>query len=90
MCSSDLGPSRRVDHDDSVLRTPPKTATLLAMKSEAEAPPTGDITPATAGDWLSMVARVTGYGVTLNDAVVSFLRWFGGLTDMLPERPPPA
>ena len=38
------------------------------MKSAAAAQPTGEITPATAGDWLSMVAMVTGYGVTLNDA----------------------
>ena len=36
-------------------------------KSEAAAPPAGDITPETAGDWLSMLARVTGYGVTLTD-----------------------
>lgn len=26
-------------------------------------------------------------GVTLNGVVVEFLRWFGGLTDKLPERP---
>ena len=45
-----------------------KLATLLTMKSASAAPPTGDITPETAGDWLSMVATVTGYGVTLNDA----------------------
>ncbi len=37
-------------------------------KSEATAPPTGDITPETAGEWLSMLGRVTGYGVTLTDA----------------------
>ena len=43
-------------------------ATLVSMNNEAAAQPTGDITPATAGDWLSMVAMVTGYGVTLNDA----------------------
>jgi hypothetical protein len=26
-------------------------------------------------------------GTTLNAAVIEFLRWFGGLTDKLPERP---
>lgn len=26
-------------------------------------------------------------GVTLNTAVIDFLRWFGGLTDKLPDRP---
>lgn len=26
-------------------------------------------------------------GTTLNAAVIEFLRWFGGLTDNLPERP---
>ena len=31
------------------------------------APPAGDITPETAGEWLFMLARVTGYGVTLCD-----------------------
>jgi len=36
--------------------------------SEDVAPPVGDITPETAGEWLSMLARVTGYGVTLCDA----------------------
>ena len=38
------------------------------MKSEIPTAPAGDITPDTAGAWLSMVAQVTGYGVTLNDA----------------------
>jgi hypothetical protein len=28
-------------------------------------------------------------GVTLNAAIVDFLRWFGGLTDELPDRPEP-
>jgi hypothetical protein len=27
-------------------------------------------------------------GTTVNDAVVAFLRWFGGLSDKLPDRPP--
>jgi hypothetical protein len=26
-------------------------------------------------------------GTTLNAAIIDFLRWFGGLTDKLPERP---
>lgn len=26
-------------------------------------------------------------GTTLNAVVVAFLRWYGGLTDRLPERP---
>ena len=30
--------------------------------------PTGDITPDSAGGWLSLVAQMTGYGVTLIDA----------------------
>src|ERR1700749_4161958 len=46
----------------------PPPPNLPTMKSAAAAQPTGEITPATAGDWLSMVAMVTGYGVTLNDA----------------------
>jgi diguanylate cyclase (GGDEF)-like protein/PAS domain S-box-containing protein len=37
-------------------------------KRKVAAPPTGEITSDTAGDWLSMLARVTGYGVTLTDA----------------------
>ena len=45
----------------------PATATLRAMKSETVVMPPGEITPETAGAWLSMVAQVTGYGVTLND-----------------------
>jgi diguanylate cyclase (GGDEF)-like protein/PAS domain S-box-containing protein len=47
--------------------TGPKAATLGAMKSDIPTAPLGDITPETAGAWLSMVAQVTGYGVTLND-----------------------
>ncbi len=35
---------------------------------EDVASPVGDITPETAGEWLSMLADVTGYGVTLSDA----------------------
>ena len=38
------------------------------MRPGNPAPPTGEITPDTAGEWLSMVARATGYGVTLLDA----------------------
>ncbi len=36
-------------------------------ESAAAAPPTGDITPETAGAWLSIIGRVTGYAVTLSD-----------------------
>src|ERR1700722_19855639 len=38
------------------------------MKKPAAPMPTGDITPESAGAWLSLVAQMTGYGVTLNDA----------------------
>jgi diguanylate cyclase (GGDEF)-like protein/PAS domain S-box-containing protein len=41
---------------------------MMMRTSEDVAPPAGDITPETAGEWLSMLARVTGYGVTLCDA----------------------
>jgi PAS domain S-box-containing protein len=42
---------------------------LLTLKIDANAaPPTGEITPETAGEWLPMLARVTGYGITLSDA----------------------
>jgi diguanylate cyclase (GGDEF)-like protein/PAS domain S-box-containing protein len=41
---------------------------LTTNKSEAAALPAGDITPETAGEWLSMLAQVTGYAVTLTDA----------------------
>lgn len=27
-------------------------------------------------------------GTSLNQEIIGFLRWFGGLTDKLPERPP--
>jgi diguanylate cyclase (GGDEF)-like protein/PAS domain S-box-containing protein len=37
------------------------------MKTPKDVPPAADITPETAGEWLSMLARVTGYGVTLCD-----------------------
>ena len=38
------------------------------MKKTAAPMPTGDITPESAGAWLSLVAQMTGYGVTLTDA----------------------
>jgi diguanylate cyclase (GGDEF)-like protein/PAS domain S-box-containing protein len=41
---------------------------LTIKIDENTAPPIGEITPETAGEWLSMLARVTGYGVTLSDA----------------------
>ena len=41
---------------------------MTIKPTESVAPPTGDITPETAGEWLAMLAQVTGYGVTLSDA----------------------
>src|SRR6185312_11420050 len=35
--------------------------------SEATALPIGDITPQTAGEWLTLLAGVTGYAVSLTD-----------------------
>jgi len=58
------------------------------MKSEIPTAPLGDITPETAGAWLSMVAQVTGYGVTLNDAqrgIVWANAAFSQLTGYSPE-----
>ncbi|HWW81291.1 MAG TPA: EAL domain-containing protein [Steroidobacteraceae bacterium] len=58
------------------------------MKSEMPTAPLGDITPETAGAWLSMVAQVTGYGVTLNDpqrGIVWANAAFSQLTGYSPE-----
>ena len=58
------------------------------MKSEIPTAPLGDITPETAGAWLSMVAQVTGYGVTLNDpqrGIVWANAAFSQLTGYSPE-----
>jgi len=38
------------------------------MKNSTTPMPPGDITPESADAWLSLVAQMTGYGVTLNDA----------------------
>ena len=62
--------------------------TLGAMKSDIPTAPLGDITPETAGAWLSMVAQVTGYGVTLNDpqrGIVWANAAFSQLTGYSPE-----
>jgi diguanylate cyclase (GGDEF)-like protein/PAS domain S-box-containing protein len=40
----------------------------LTIKPAEVVAPIGDITPQTAGEWLSLLARETGYGVTLCDA----------------------
>ena len=66
----------------------PKAATLTAMKSEMPTAQLGEITPETAGAWLSMVAQVTGYGVTLNDpqrGIVWANAAFSQLTGYSPE-----
>lgn len=66
----------------------PKAATLRGMKSDIPTAPLGDITPETAGAWLSMVAQVTGYGVTLNDpqrGIVWANAAFSQLTGYSPE-----
>ena len=58
------------------------------MKSDIPTAPLGDITPETAGAWLSMVAQVTGYGVTLNDpqrGIVWANAAFSQLTGYSPE-----
>ena len=58
------------------------------MKSDIPTAPPGDITPETAGAWLSMVAQVTGYGVTLNDpqrGIVWANAAFSQLTGYSPE-----
>jgi diguanylate cyclase (GGDEF)-like protein/PAS domain S-box-containing protein len=60
----------------------------LAIKEGEATLPTADLTPETAGEWLSMVARVTGYGVTLNDVerrIVWANEAFGKLTGFSPE-----
>src|SRR3569833_2677294 len=62
---------------------------LLTKKtSEDVASPVGDITPETAGEWLSMVARATGYGVTLCDPkrrIVWANDAFGQMSGFSPE-----
>ena len=65
-----------------------EAATLGVMKSDIPNAPLGDITPETAGAWLSMVAQVTGYGVTLNDSqrgIVWANAAFSQLTGYSPE-----
>ena len=42
--------------------------TARVMKNPIALMPAGDIAPETAGPWLSLVAQMTGYGVTLIDA----------------------
>ena len=54
---------------DSVKLTRPEDRhTAGQMNIPTETAPTGDLTPESAGSWLSLVAQMTGYGVTLNDA----------------------
>jgi PAS domain-containing protein len=52
------------------------------MRPGNPAPPTGEITPDTAGEWLSMVARATGYGVTLLDAQYQIVWANDAFTDL--------
>jgi len=75
-------------HADQVMLPRSQGATLGGMKSDIPTTPLGDITPETAGAWLSMVAQVTGYGVTLNDAqrgIVWANAAFSQLTGYSPE-----
>src|SRR5580700_7521603 len=58
------------------------------MKTLTAGLPTGEITTESAGDWLSLVAQMTGYGVTLNDAqrrIVWANEAFSKLTGYGPE-----
>ena len=58
------------------------------MKTLTAGLPTGEITTESAGAWLSLVAQMTGYGVTLNDAqrrIVWANEAFSKLTGYGPE-----